>query len=319
MRVVVTGATGNVGSALLPALAAAEEIDDIVGVARRLPAHAIPKVRWHAAAVETDDLRQVMQGADVVVHLAWIVQPSRDTERQRVVNVVGTERVLATAAAAGVSAVVHASSVGAYSAGPRDHLVDESWPTNGTARLAYAWQKAYVERLLDRFERDCGDTRVVRMRPALVMQRPAGHEVKRYFLGPLVPRFVLQPRPLVAGLHFGPLQLQAVHATDLARAFVLAVTSDVTGALNVAAPEVLGHDRPAVAGVFAQLAAFTFEARLQRTSGGWVEAAAQLPLMDTGRIRRELGWQATWTAADAVADLLGGMRDGATGPTPALA
>ena len=318
MRVAVTGATGNVGSVLLPALAHHDEIDEIVGVARHLPSWTVPKVRWHAAAVERDDLAVAFRGADVVVHLAWIIQPSRDTERQRGVNVVGTQRVLAAAAAEGVGAVVHASSVGAYSAGPRDRLVDESWPTDGTARLAYSWQKAYVERLLDRFERDNPTARVVRMRPALIMQRMAGHEVKDYFLGPLVPPFLLQPGPLLAALRFGPLQLQAVHATDVAQAFALAVVSDATGAFNVAAPEVLGRDRPSLVPLLAQLANVTFEMRAQRTSGGWVEAAAELPLMDTSRIGRELGWQATWTAADAVADLLGGMRDGATGPTPAL-
>jgi UDP-glucose 4-epimerase len=318
MRVVVTGATGNVGSALLPELASNDEIGEIVGVARHPPSTAAAKVRWHAAAVECGDLTNAFRGADVVVHLAWIIQPSRDTERQRIVNVVGSERVLAAAADAGVGAVVHASSVGTYSAGPRDRLVDESWPTDGTARLAYSWQKAYVERLLDRFERDQPGTRVVRMRPALIMQRQAGREVKEYFLGPLVPRFLLQPRPLVTAIGLGPLQVQAVHATDVARAFALAITSDVAGAFNVAAPDVLGRDRRALVPLLAQLANITFDAHLQRTSGGWVEAAAALPLMDTGRIQRELGWQATWSAADAVADLLAGMRDGATGTTPAL-
>jgi nucleoside-diphosphate-sugar epimerase len=318
VRVAVTGATGNVGSVLLPALARFAEVDEIVGVARHIPSWTVPKVRWHAARVERDTLVGAFDGADVVVHLAWIIQPSRDTERQRIVNVIGTQRVLEAAAAAGVGAIVHASSVGTYSPAPRDHLVDESWPTDGTARLAYSWQKAYVERLLDRFERDRPSTRVVRMRPALIMQRMAGHEVKRYFLGPLVPSFLLQPRPLLAALCLGPLQLQAVHAVDVAEAFALAIMSEATGAFNVAAPEVLGQDRPALVPLLAQLANLTFDARLQRTSGGWVEAAAQLPLMDTSRIRRELGWKATWTAADAVADLLGGMRDGATGPTPPL-
>ena len=129
MRVVVTGATGNIGSALLPELAAQPEIDEIVGIARRVPGLELPKVRWHRAAVERDDLDAAFAGADAVVHLVWIIQPSRDTERQRVVNIVGTERVLAAAAASGVRAVIHASSVGAYSPGPRDHKVDEKWPT----------------------------------------------------------------------------------------------------------------------------------------------------------------------------------------------
>jgi UDP-glucose 4-epimerase len=318
MRIVVTGATGNVGSALVQELATQPGIEEIVGIARRVPDWHVPKVRWHAAAVERDDLRTAFHGADAVVHLVWIIQPSRDPERQRVVNVEGTERVLAAAADSGVGAVIHASSVGAYSPGPRDHEVDESWPTAGNGVLAYSWQKAYAERLLDRFERDLPEVRVVRLRPALVMQRTAGHEVKGYFVGPFVPPPLVRPGPILAAMTRGPLRFQAVHATDVARAFTLAVLSDVPGAFNVAAPDVLGVDRPPVTGLLARLAGATFTARLQPTSSGWIKAAAGLPLMDTGRIRKELGWEPTWSAHDAVRDLLAGMGADATGPTPAL-
>jgi uncharacterized protein YbjT (DUF2867 family) len=37
LRVVVTGATGNLGSALVPALANRPEVDRVVGIARRVP------------------------------------------------------------------------------------------------------------------------------------------------------------------------------------------------------------------------------------------------------------------------------------------
>jgi len=144
MRVVVTGATGNIGSALLPELAARPEVDEIVGVARRAPKWDLAKVRWHAASIERDDLRPIFAGADAVVHLVWIIQPSRDPEQQRIVNIVGTERMLAAAADSDVRAVIHASSVGAYSPGPRDQAVDEHWPTGGNAVLAYSWQKSYA-------------------------------------------------------------------------------------------------------------------------------------------------------------------------------
>jgi nucleoside-diphosphate-sugar epimerase len=318
MRVVVTGATGNVGSALLPALAERPEIDEIVGLARRPPAWDVPKVKWHAADIQRDDLTELFRGAAVVIHLVWIIQPSRDAERQRQVNIGGLERVLAAVRAAGVGRFIHASSVGAYSRAPRDHAVDETWPTDGMATLPYSWQKAYAERLVERFEHECPDCTVLRIRPSLVMQRAAGHEVGRYFLGPLVPPALLPPRAVLAVLDRGPIRLQAVHATDLARAFVLAACSDVTGALNVAGPGVVGGDRPALQRIAQVLAGTTFAARLQPTGRGWVEAAAHLPLMDTGRIERELGWHAAWPAREALRDLLSGLHEGATGPTPAL-
>src|SRR4051812_16986541 len=152
MRVVVTGASGNVGTSVVRALLAAPEVDEVVGIARRRPSWELDGLRWATANVATDDLRAAMDGADAVVHLAWIIQPSHDDAMQQAVNVGGSERVFAAAAAAGVRTLVHMSSVGAYSPAPRDHRIDESWPTDGTARLAYSWQKAYVERLVDRFE-----------------------------------------------------------------------------------------------------------------------------------------------------------------------
>ncbi|WP_369028531.1 NAD-dependent epimerase/dehydratase family protein, partial [Nocardia farcinica] len=108
----------------------------------------------------------LFRGADVVVHLAWLFQPTHrplDTWRA---NVGGTARVLEAVAAARVPALVYASSVGAYSPCTDDRPVSESWPTEGWPGAAYMLEKAYVERLLDTFERQQPDCRVVRMRPA---------------------------------------------------------------------------------------------------------------------------------------------------------
>jgi uncharacterized protein YbjT (DUF2867 family) len=56
MRVVVTGATGNVGTSVLAALAGEPAVDSIVGLARRRPAVVWPKVEWRVADVTSDDL-----------------------------------------------------------------------------------------------------------------------------------------------------------------------------------------------------------------------------------------------------------------------
>src|SRR5687768_17046911 len=114
MRVVVTGATGNVGTSLLPALAGDERVTEIVGLARRRPALQNPRTTWVDADVVTAPLAELFAGADAVVHLAWLIQPSRDEAALEAVNVTGTRRVFEAAAAAGVGTLVHASSVGAY-------------------------------------------------------------------------------------------------------------------------------------------------------------------------------------------------------------
>src|SRR5918994_6318341 len=194
MRVAVTGATGNVGTSLLQALGADPSVDEIVGVARRVPADPWPKVQWRQADVVTADLVPLLRGADAVVHLAWLIQPSRDRAVTRAVNVDGSARVFRAVADAGVGALVYASSVGAYSPGPKDRRVDESWPTDGISSSFYSRHKVLVERLLDRFEREVDGTRVVRLRPGLIFKGEAATEVRRLFAGPFLPGFVVDRR-----------------------------------------------------------------------------------------------------------------------------
>ncbi|MFL5834665.1 MAG: NAD-dependent epimerase/dehydratase family protein, partial [Solirubrobacterales bacterium] len=173
MRVIVTGASGNVGTSVLEALGREAKVDEIVGLARRVPTVEMPKVRWVGADVVADDLGPIFSGADAVIHLAWAIQPSRDEAVTERINVEGSRRVFDAAAAAKVPALVYASSVGAYSPGPKDRLVDESWRTAGIATSFYSRDKAEVERSLDAFERARPETRVVRLRPGLIFKREA--------------------------------------------------------------------------------------------------------------------------------------------------
>jgi nucleoside-diphosphate-sugar epimerase len=240
MRVVVTGASGNIGTQLLTALRSDPSVDEIVGIARRTPDGAADGVRWVAADLSADDLGEALRGADVVVHLAWLIQPSHDEHVLWRANVIGSERLLQACHAAGVGTVVHASSVAAYRPGPKQR-VDESWPTDGIPTSAYARAKAYVERLLDVYEAEHPDARVVRMRPALVLQRAAATEIRRLFLGPLVPNRILRAAiPVVPGPR--ELAFQVVHSADCAEAFRLAVTTDARGAYNVASEPVIDRD-----------------------------------------------------------------------------
>jgi len=135
--------------------------------------------------------------------------------------------------------VVIASSIAAYSPVARHESVDESWSTDGASSAAYCREKAYVERLLDVFERDHHDLRVVRMRPAFVFLRQAAPSQRRLFMGPLVPGSLM--RATLAPVLSVPrgLQLQAIHADDVAAAMAQALHLDVTGAFNLAADEPL--------------------------------------------------------------------------------
>jgi UDP-glucose 4-epimerase len=178
MKVVVTGATGNVGTSTVKVLSESHEIDEIVGLARREPTREQPKTSWIEANVLTADLGEIFAGADAVIHLAWAIQPSRDAVTLERINIEGSRRVFEAVATAGVPKLIHASSVGAHSRGPKDREVDEGWPTEGTPTSFYSRHKVAVERQLDRFEADNPETRVVRLRPALIFKDEASAEIR---------------------------------------------------------------------------------------------------------------------------------------------
>jgi uncharacterized protein YbjT (DUF2867 family) len=102
MRVVVVGATGNVGTSLVRALAGDAGIESVVGIARRLPTLDVAKTEWIEGDVSRSDLVPLLRGADTVVHLAWLIQPSHDPGLLHRVNVEGSQRVFEAVAEAGV-------------------------------------------------------------------------------------------------------------------------------------------------------------------------------------------------------------------------
>ena len=329
MRVVVVGATGNVGTSVLRSLADEPKVTEIVGVARRLPGMQWPKTRFVEADVVTDDLVPLFRGADAVIHLAWLIQPSRDEELLHAVNVDGSERVFRAAGEAGAGALVYASSIGAYSPGPKDRGVDESHPTGGIETSFYSRHKAATERQLDAIERDFPELRVVRLRKGLVFKREAAAEIRRYFIGPLLPGSLLRPELIPVVPDIEGLVVQAVHSYDAGDAYRLAVVRDVRGAFNIAADPVIDPDMlaelldarkvPVPAAAVRAAADASWHAHAQPTPPGWVDLALNVPVMDTARARSELGWAPKHTAGEALMDLLHGLRDGSFADTPPLA
>jgi nucleoside-diphosphate-sugar epimerase len=329
MRVVVVGATGNVGTSLVRALAEEPLVESVVGLARRQPDWQAPKARWACADMTTDELVPHFQGADVVVHLAWLFQPTHDPATTWGVNVVGSERVFRAVRDAEVPALVYASSVGAYSPGPKDRAVDETWPTHGWPTGGYTREKAYVERLLDAFERRHPDVRVVRLRPGFIFKRTSASQQRRLFAGPLLPNRLVRRDRIPVVPDTPTLRFQALHAADAGEAYRLAVVRPVRGAFNVAADPVLDParlaellgartvrvPRPALR---AALAA-AWWLHLVPASPYLFDAVVRLPIMDTARARSELGWSPRHSALDAMREFLEGLRGGAGMDTPPLA
>lgn len=333
MRVVVVGATGNAGTAVLRALAETPEVTSVLGVARRMPdAEVAPYSGCEWAAIDiaaaTSEaeagalLRAAFAGADAVIHLAWLIQPNSRRELLRRVNVEGTARVARAAAAAGVPHLVVASSVGAYSPDPAQMRRDESWPTAGLATSHYSVDKAAQERVLDEFASAHPGVVVTRLRPALTFQADAGSEIQRSFLGSWMPMPALgSVKPPVLPVPKGLRGLQAVHADDLGRAYAAAVVRRAPGAFNICADDVLTPQDLADIidhGRFVELPprlvrAFLFgghRAGLVAADEGWLDLATSVPMMDSTRAGAELEWQPRHSAAEALRSLLRGISEG---------
>jgi UDP-glucose 4-epimerase len=329
VRVVVVGATGNVGTSLIQSLARAPEVTSVLGLARRLPRWQAEKTDWAAADVADDDLVPHLRGADVVVHLAWIFQPTHDPIATWRVNVLGSVRVFRAVAEAGVPALVCASSVGAYSPGSKDTAVDESWPTHGWPTAAYSREKAYVERVLDAFERENTERRVVRLRPGFIFKRESAAEQRRLFAGPFLPGRLVRPGLVPVVPDLPGLRLQVLHSADAGEAYRLAVTRPVRGAFNIAADPVL--DPQHLAEIFGARVVRTPTPALRAAlAAAWhlhvlpvapqlFDTVLRLPLMDTSRARTELGWTPEHSSLDAIRAFLDGLRESAGMDTPPLA
>ncbi len=329
LTVVVTGATGNVGTSVIEALGSRSEVTSIRALARRPTDLTYPKTEFLVADTGQDDLRPLFRGADVVIHLAWIFQPTHDPVSTWENNVGGAIRVFEAAAAEDVPAVVYSSSVAAYSPGPKDTPVDESWPTNGWPGAAYPREKAYLERWLDGFEHNNPEMRVVRMRPGFIFKREASTAQRRLFVGPFLPRQLVRSALIPVVPRTPGLSFQALHSADVGEAFAEATVRPVRGAFNLATDEkvdakylakMLGaRSIPAPASLLRAGVWAAWHAHVIPASPGLFDTVLRLPLMDITRARRELGWSPRYTAKDALEEFIEGVREGSGMGTEPLA
>ncbi|MBO1768323.1 NAD-dependent epimerase/dehydratase family protein [Allobranchiibius sp. GilTou38] len=331
-RLLITGASGNIGTALLRRLAGREDVE-IVGLARRPPPSEPPydNVRWQRVDLSEDSapaaLDEAMTGVDAVVHLAWAFQPTRRPDYLTRVGVGGTAAVLAAADRAGVGHFVHMSSVGAYAAKTSDTPVEESYPHTGMTSSQYSNDKAAAERLLDTYAQDhpAGMT-LTRIRPGIVMQRDAGAALDRYGLPAYFPARLLRYLPVLP--LDGRFAIPVVHSDDVADALDRVLEQGRGGEFNLAADEPLTREivadvlgaRPVQvpATVLRAIVAGSWKVGLQPLSPGWIDLAFAVPLQNCAHAHHDLGWRPSKDPHQVLTDAIDGMADNAGTSSPAL-
>ncbi|WP_028653275.1 NAD-dependent epimerase/dehydratase family protein [Nocardioides halotolerans] len=315
LTVAVTGPTGTFGSGLVPLLQGDDRVRRVVGVARSEfdpGSRGWTKMTYRRGDVRRpDDLRAAFEGADVVVHLAFLVVGA-DPATTRAINVEGTLNTFRAAAEVGASRFVYASSVAAYGFHPDNPVgITEDWPTRPADRLFYAQEKAELEGLLAEGSRARPELDLYLVRPPIVLGPNAvGGKVQlpgwvRSVAGAVPKR--LPPVPVPAP----DIPIQLIHEDDVGSALMCCVVAaGPPGAYNIAADETLTAPEIVrlLGGIPVRLPAGPAHATARAAArlpglpqkAQWVEALAHPAIMDTTKAREELGWRPRVSARDAL-------------------
>lgn len=328
LTVAVTGPTGDIGAPLVRALERAPEISRILGMARRPfdPAdRGWRKTTYRQGDVlDPEAVNSLVEGADVVVHLAFVIMSG--SEESRRVNVEGSRNVFEAAVAAGAKRLVYASSVAAYGFHD-DHpeLLTEDLPARGSEGHSYSAEKAAVEQVLEQATAG-SPTGVYVFRPCIVAGPDALlliENIPYVKIGERLPdavRGLFDVVPALAPVIPDPgVPFQLVHHDDVAAAMRAAVAGrGEPGVYNLA-----GEGRIMLSDVADELGWYSVplpEIAVDAVREGvarvpflpneaqWVEALRNPLLMDTSRARELLRWRPRHPARETLHETVESAR-----------
>lgn len=329
--VLVTGATGFLGSHLVPLLLRRGEVVRVLTRARPLELDGVPVEVVEGSILDAGAVERAVRGVDRVYHLAGIVSRDPDVGPQMYrVHVDGTRNLLAAASADGVERVVVCSTSGTIAVSEREEIADESAPYRHELlrRWPYYLSKIYQEKLALSWP---GPPEVVVVNPTILL---GPGDVRLSSTGDVL-HFLRREIPVLpsGGLSF-------VDARDAAAGAILAMDRGAAGQRYL-----LGGPNWTMAEYFARLARVTgvraptarvpdWAARLGARAldrvarlGGEGRRAAIDPAsvemaqcfwwLDASKARAELGWEPrdpTETLEDTVAWLRERHLGGEPGP-----
>jgi UDP-glucose 4-epimerase len=233
MRYLITGGSGYIGSRLTARLAEREDTERVLICDVRAPRAYRPKVEHRVLDVRDGAaVREAVaaERPDALVHLAFVLNPSRDSHLTYDIDVNGTHNVLQAAADAEVGQVLVTSSAVAYGAFPDNPVpISEDWPVRGVAGFEYAREKAEADRLCQLWALAHPDRTMTIVRPCIVF-------------GPNVDNYLVRlwtNAPFQADLGGPDSGVQFVHEDDVVEAIARLLKGRHEGAYNVAGDGVM--------------------------------------------------------------------------------
>jgi UDP-glucose 4-epimerase len=303
VRIAVTGAAGDFGTAILRRLLEDDRVDEVLGIDIRQPRIDHSKLSAELCDVRSERAAELVAGCEAVIHLAFVLIPGRDRAAASAVNQEGSRNILEACAAAGVRRLVVASSLSAYGS-PAKGLppaVEGELPRQADRRF-YFREKAEVERTLDAWEAEHPDSGLVitRLQPGFVY----GPDFSN-------PALALMGTPL-AVLPDDDGRTHLVHQDDLARAFCEAAFADHPGSFLLVTDESIAQEDLAAlsAGRVVRVPVRAVEialdaahaARLSPVSSDWAVSGDRESRL--GRAREELGWEPSMSSRESALVLL---------------
>ena len=234
--VLVTGAGGYIGRQVVEALANDRRgLRTIVAMDVRLPGteNQVPGVEYIAEDVRSRTLAATFQShcADIAVHLAAVVTPGRESDRhlEYSVDVLGTENVLKSCIAAGVTKIIYTSSGAAYGYhADNPEWLDETDQLRGNVEFAYSDHKRLVEEMLAVWREDHPELEQLIFRPGTILGSKAANQITALF-----------DKPVVLGIMGSDSPFVIIWDQDVVACVVKGIHEDVTGIYNLAGDGVL--------------------------------------------------------------------------------
>lgn len=221
--IAITGVSGYIAQRLLHHLESDDTVDRVIGIDVVEPKIRSKKLEFHRLDIRDPQIADVFSGADVVVHLAFILNPMQDELLMRDINVEGTRNVLRAVDKTGIKKVVYTSSMVAYGARPdNDYPLTEESSLRANTDFNYAEHKLEVELLMSRWKAEREGVVLTILRFAMVF----GRHVQNF-----ISRTLEAPRIFAVRGYRPPMQF--LHEEDAARSLYFAIEHDLDGAYNV--------------------------------------------------------------------------------------